>query len=128
MKNVLLLLLLVMIAACKVDDQDFTPTLQANAMIYNNNLPVDGCAEHISLMNTNGDETKTLLPTEATKVLLSNLLNTEIAKIPKGEYSGNLRFLVSVKYRTTSEKGELLCGWGRKSTVERIEIISITKK
>ncbi len=128
MKNLLLLLLITVMAACKVDDQESVLALEANAIVYNNNLPVDGCAEHINLIDPKGDVMKTYLPTEATMPLFSKLLNLEIAKIPKNEYSGNLNFEVLLKYRITSQKGELVCGWGKKSIVERIEIISITKK
>lgn len=121
---------MVMIVACKVDDKsnETFPIIEANAILYNNNLPVDGCAEHISLIDSKGEEIKILLPTEASKPLFVNLMTIEIAKLPKDTYSGNLHIPVILKYRETQQKNELVCGWNKKSMVEQIEIISITKK
>ena len=118
------------ILACKVDDNsnDTSPIIEANAILHNNNLPVDGCAEHISLIDSKGEKLKTLLPTEATKPLFVNMMNDEIAKLPKNTYSGNLNIPVVLKYRETQQKVELLCGWNNKLMVEQIEIIAILKK
>lgn len=130
MKTYFVILLITMITACKIDDNsnDTFPIIEANAILYNNNLPVDGCAEHISLIDAKGEEIKKLLPTEATESLFVNLMNAEIAKLPKDTYSGNLQIPVILKYQETQQKTELLCGWNKKSIAEKIEIISITKK
>lgn len=130
MKNYLIFLLVSMSVACQVCNKTSSnyPIIEANAILYNNNLAVDGCAEHISLVDKKGDEIKILLPTEATKPFFTNLMNAEIAKLPKDKYSGNLRFSVLLKYKETQQKGELVCGWNKKSMVEQIEIISISKK
>jgi hypothetical protein len=130
MKTYLIIILMAMFVACKVDDKsnDTFPIIEANAILRGNNLPVDGCAEHISLVDNKGDEIKKLLPTEATNSLFVNLMNAEIAKLPKDTYSGNLNIPVTLKYRETQQKTELLCGWNKKSIAEKIEIISITKK
>ncbi len=130
MKTSFVIILMTMIVACKIDDNsnESFPIIEANAILYNNNLPVDGCAEHISLIDSKGEEIKTLLPTETSKPLFVNLLNVEIAKIPKDMYSGNLQIPVILTYRETQQKAELLCGWNKKSIVEAIDIISITKK
>jgi hypothetical protein len=119
-----------MLDACKVDDKsnDTFPIIESNAILYNNNLPVDGCAEHISLLNAKNEEIKILLPTEATKPIFMNLMNEAIAKLPKDTYSGNLNIPVMLKYRETQQKSELLCGWNKKLMVEQIEIINITNK
>ena len=127
MKISLILLMISMMVSCQISE-NANPIIEANAIVYNNNLPVDGCAEHISLIDLKGDEIKSVLPTEATKAIFTDLLNTEITKIPKDTYSGNLRIEVLLKYRETQQKAELLCGWNKKSMAEQIEIISITKK
>lgn len=124
-----IIMLSVLLNTCSADtDENATPLMEANAIVFNNNLPVDGCAEHISLIDTNGDKIKDVLPTEASNTLLKNLLNTEIAKLPANTYTGNLKVSVVLQYKTTQEKGELICGWGSKSSVDLIEIVNITKK
>jgi hypothetical protein len=131
MKSYLMMMLSVaMMSACTVDDKtaDTSPIIEANAILYNNNLPVDGCAEHISLLDTKGEQLKVFLPTEATKPLFTKLINAEIAKLPANTYTGNLNIPVSLKYRITQQKDELMCGWGKKSVVEQIEILAIIKK
>lgn len=118
-----------MLETCtKIADEDTSPVIEANAIIFNNNLPVDGCAEHISLVDSKGDKIKDVLPTEASNAMFKNLLNAEIAKLPKDTYTGNIQIPVVLTYKTTPEKGELICGWGNKSTVEIIEIVNITRK
>ena len=130
MKTPSLILVILLLFACKVGDslENGTPIIEANAVIYNNNLPVDGCAEHISLVNEKGEFLKNYLPTEATRQIFSKLLDAEAAKLPNGQYSGNLQIPVVLKYRESQQKAELVCGWNKKSTVEQIEIVSITKK
>lgn len=130
MKKLMLILFSFILFACSnvVKEESTLPIIEANAVIFNNNLPVDGCAEHISIIDKNGDKIKDLLPTEATMATFKNLLDIEIAKFPKETYTGNIQIPVTIKYIETSEKGELLCGWGNKSIVERVEIVSITKK
>lgn len=130
MKTYFILFLMAVIVACKIDDNtnNTLPIIETNAILHNNNLPVDGCSEHISLIDSKGEKIKSLLPTAETKPLFMNLMNAEIAKLPKETYSGNLNIPVVLKYRETQQKAELVCGWNKKSMVEQIEIISITKK
>lgn len=124
-----IILLSILVNTCTKEAEDNTaPLIEANAIIFNNNLPVDGCAEHISLIDAKGDKIKDVLPTEASSAMFRSLLNAEIAKLPENTYTGNLNIPVILKYKTTQEKGELVCGWGNKSTVEKIEIVNITKK
>jgi hypothetical protein len=130
MKLIILIFTVVFISACTTDDTPNNSSfiIDADAILFNNNLPADGCSERITIVDTKGDEVKTVLPTDATKLLFKNLLDGEIEKIPEGTYSGNLQIPVKLKYKETKEKGELICGWNQKSTVEQIDIISITKK
>jgi hypothetical protein len=130
MKNTLLILLISMVSACEIDNQAdaSSPIKEVNAVFHNNNLPVDGCAEHISLVDAKEDLIKSVLPTDITKPLFAKLMDSEVAKLPADTYSGNLNISVVLKYKETQEKGELLCGWGHKSVVEQIEIISISKR
>ncbi|MFY7910381.1 MAG: hypothetical protein ACOVO2_12535 [Emticicia sp.] len=129
MKMLSIILLSVLVNTCTKESEDNTaPLIEANAIIFNNNLPVDGCAEHISLIDAKGDKIKDVLPTEASSAVFTNLLKAEIAKLPANTYSGNIQIPVILKYKTTQEKGDLVCGWGNKSTVEKIEIVNITKK
>jgi hypothetical protein len=129
MKILSIIILSIMLRTCTIiADEDTSPVIETNAIIFNNNLPVDGCAEHISLVNSKGDKIKDVLPTEASNAIFKNLLNAEIAKLPKDTYTGNIQIPVVLTYKTTQEKGELICGWGNKSTVEIIEIVNVTRK
>lgn len=129
MKMLSIILLSVLLKTCSTEaDENTAPLLEANAIIFNNNLPVDGCAEHISLVDAKGDIIKDVLPTEASSAVFKNLLKAEIAKLPANTYSGNIQIPIILKYKTTQEKGELICGWGSKSTVDIIEIVNITRK
>lgn len=129
MKMLSIITLSILLNTCSADtDENTAPLMEANAIIFNNNLPVDGCAEHISLIDSKGDKIKDVLPTEASNAMFKNLLNAEIAKLPENTYSGNIKIPVLLTYKTTQEKGELVCGWGNKSTVDIIEIVNITRK
>lgn len=128
MLSIILLSVLLNTCSTDADENNTAPLLEANAIVFNNNLPVDGCAEHISLVDAKGDKIKDVLPTEASSAVFKNLLKAEIAKLPANTYSGNIQIPIILKYKTTQEKGELICGWGSKSTVDIIEIVNITRK
>lgn len=129
MKMLSIITLSILINTCAaITEEDTRPVIEANAVIFNNNLPVDGCAEHISLIDSKGDKIKDVLPSEASNAMFKSLLNAEIAKLPENTYTGNIQIPVVLTYKTTQEKGELICGWGNKSTVEIIEIINIKQK
>lgn len=129
MKILLIIMLSFLVNTCTTDaEENKVPLIEANAIIFNNNLAVDGCAEHISLIDSKGDVIKSVLPTEASSAIFKSLLNDEAAKLPANTYTGNIQIPVVLTYKTTQEKGELICGWGNKSTVEIIEIVNITKK
>lgn len=129
MKILSVIILSIWVNSCTTDtDDNNAPLIEANAIIYNNSLPADGCAEHISLIDSKGDKIKDVLPSEASSAMFKNLLDTEIAQLPKNTYTGNFQIPVVLTYKTTQEKGELICGWGNKSTVEIIEIVSIKRK
>jgi hypothetical protein len=129
MKILSIITLSILLNTCSADtDENTAPLLEANAIVFNNNLPVDGCAEHISLIDSKGDKIKDVLPTEASNAMFKNLLKAEIAKLPENTYSGNIKIPVLLTYKATQEKGELICGWGNKSTVDIIEIVNITRK
>lgn len=129
MKVLSIIVLSILLNTCSAEsDQNTDPLIEANAIVFNNNLPVDGCAEHISLIDSKGDKIKDVLPTEASTVLFKNLLNAEIAKLPANTYTGNLQVPVVLTYKPTQQKGELICGWGNKSTVDIIEIVTIARK
>lgn len=129
MKMLSIITLSILINTCAaITEEDTSPVIEANAIIFNNNLPVDGCSEHISLIDSKGDKIKDVLPSEASNAMFKSLLNAEIAKLPENTYTGNIQIPVVLTYKTTQEKGELICGWGNKSTVEIIEIINIKQK
>lgn len=129
MKILSLAFLSILLRTCDTNtNEDKGPVTEANAIVFNNNLAVDGCAEHISLVDSKGEVIKTVLPNEASNAMFKNLLIAEIAKLPEGTYTGNIEIPVVLTYKTTQEKGELICGWGKKYTVDIIEIVNITKK
>ncbi|GAB2612215.1 hypothetical protein GCM10027035_05880 [Emticicia sediminis] len=129
MKILSIITLSILVNTCiSITEKDTSPVIETNAIIFNNNLPVDGCAEHISLIDSKGDKIKDVLPSEASSAMFKSLLNAEIAKLPENTYTGNIQISVVLTYKTTQEKGELICGWGNKSTVEIIEIVNIKRK
>jgi hypothetical protein len=130
MKNALLVSIISIFLSCTTStlEENTLPIIEATAIIFNNNLPVDGCAEHISFVDAKGEKIKDVLPTDASMKFFIDVLNVEINKVPKGNYTGNIQIEVNLKYKETNEKGELICGWGNKSVVDKIEIVSITKK
>ncbi len=124
-----IIMLSILVNTCTKETEDSAaPLIEASAIVFNNNLPVDGCAEHIAFVDAKGDLIKAVLPTAASSSMFKNLINAEVAKLPANTYSGNLEIPVVLTYRNTQEKGELECGWGKKTTVELIEIVKITKK
>lgn len=129
MKMLSIITLSILVNTCiSITEKDTSPVIETNAIIFNNNLPVDGCAEHISLIDSKGDKIKDVLPSEASSAMFKSLLNAEISKLPENTYTGNIQISVVLTYKTTQEKGELICGWGNKSTVEIIEIVNIKRK
>jgi len=125
--NLLFFLLSFIFLGCKLDKQS-APILEAKAIIYNNNLPVDGCAEHIYIEESDGNDGHSVLPDSLSRSLFYDILNKEIAQLPEDVYHGNLYIPVVIKYQKTSDNAELLCGWGKKTIVPQIKIVSIVKR
>ncbi len=123
----LLIILNLLCFSCRMEKASM-PEIASKAIIYNNNLPVDGCAEHIYLEEPEGKDSYAVLPDSSSRSLFYNILDTEIAQLPQDIYHGNLQIPVVIKYQKTSNNAELLCGWGKSNTVPQIKIVSITKR
>lgn len=90
---------------------EFTNALTARALL-NYALPVDGCDWSLQIAN------QIYVPSPAT--------------LPKVKAIGESRHgivqdSVTVRYRLTGRKVELLCGWGHKSVQEEIEVLEVGK-
>ncbi len=98
-------ILSVWVSSCTTDtDDNNAPLIEANAIFYHNSLPLDGCAEHISVIDSKGDKIKDVLPSEASSAMFKNLLNTEIAKLPENTHTGNFQIPVVLTYKITQKK------------------------
>jgi hypothetical protein len=94
------------------------------AKLKPNGLAYDGCDTHIQIKN--GDDFEMLKASEKTKALVEKIISDEQARLPKGEMVYNVDIMIS--YNKTNQKAELLCGWGKKSIVDEIEVVKISKR
>lgn len=127
MKKIKVALLLIVTIACQNNIENLTDTKEASAILRSNSLPADGCDEHIELVDAQGKTIMQCLPTDATKSLLSKTIQANLLSAPTPQ---NTFFAipVTIVYRETRETGELQCGWGKKLTLNKIEIVSFQKR
>ncbi|GAB3175408.1 hypothetical protein [Telluribacter humicola] len=118
--SLLVLLLFGLLMACQ-NEEDINPdgTIETNAQLVNN-LPVDGCEWHF--MINHGSHTTFYLPTKATAFRVETI----IATLPKT--GGAITSRVRIRYRPTSQKGQVQCGFGRIAEYDEIEIIEIRER
>jgi hypothetical protein len=120
---------LALLMACTTDDNaeikaanatasDVVATLKPNGLAY------DGCDTHILIKN--GNDYEMLKVSEKTKGLVEKIIQDEQKKLPMGEMVYNVSIVIS--YNKTNQKAELLCGWGKKSIVDEIEVLKIVKQ
>jgi hypothetical protein len=127
MKKITAAFLLIVAIACQNNIENLTDTKEANAFFRNNSLPADGCDEHIELVDAQGKTIMQCLPTDATKSLLSATIQASLVGVPAPQNTF-LEIPVTIVYRETRETGELQCGWGKKLTLNKIEIVSFQKR
>lgn len=99
-------------------------TAEVKAIIKPNGLAYDGCDTHIQI-EQNG-EMVMYVPTSSSKNLVDNIVKAEQSTLAQGEMLFK-PIPVLINYKLTGKKGELLCGWGKKSTLDEIEISKISK-
>lgn len=98
-----------------------TQTIETRARIVSN-LAVDGCEWHFEIMNQDSSGIPTFttyVPTRASEPRVK-------AAVPKYGTEDAYYFVdVEIKYRPTNEKRSIVCGFGKTSEVEVIEIVEI---
>ncbi len=121
MKNLIVLMSLLAWAGCdKTDTEISKDVVETRARIVNN-LAVDGCNWHFEVANTDSSTITTYVPTVASEPKVK-------AAVPKWGTEDAYSFIdVTIKYRLTTQKRTLECGFGHKSEVEAIEIDEISR-
>jgi hypothetical protein len=80
---------------------------------------VDGCDWHFEVWNADSTTITNYVPTRASEPKVK-------AAVPKFGTEDAYSFIdVDIKYRTSNEKRNLTCGWGKILEVEAIEIVDI---
>ncbi|ARK11266.1 hypothetical protein A6C57_13585 [Fibrella sp. ES10-3-2-2] len=129
MKKLLIVALLAVSATCQnqASVQAEFPVQETNAVIIGDQLPVDGCAAHIVLNNTTSSSDSRpfmRLPTEATRLLMDNVIKAEVAKQPTATlWMGSKE--VTIRYRETGKTAVLTCGWGARQEVKTIDLLEV---
>ncbi|WP_018621003.1 hypothetical protein [Spirosoma luteum] len=115
----LLFFSLLILPGCQQEStQNEGPVRTEAALIYENGLAYDGCAEHIQLLS----DSLLYRPTPATLPLLQKAL-TDIPRQP----TSNGR-AITIRFVNTGQQTTLECGWGKKSQVGELEVLEITKR
>ncbi|WP_247233104.1 hypothetical protein [Telluribacter sp. SYSU D00476] len=118
-RYVFILLLFGVFVGCQDKEVDPDGTIETNARLVNN-LPVDGCEWHF--MITHDHHTSFYLPSKST----AYKVETIIATLPRS--GGAITTRVRIRYRPTSQKGHVQCGFGRIAEYDEIDIIEIRKR
>lgn len=96
--------------------QNTDPNRTEAALLYENGLAYDGCAEHIQLLS----DSLLYRPTSATLPLLQKALAGTLSQ-PASRVRA-----VTIRFVNTGRQTSLECGWGRKSQVGELEVLEIT--
>lgn len=99
-------------------------TAEVKGIIKPNGLAYDGCDTHIQIEKDG--EMIMYVPTANSKNLVDNIVKTEQSTLAQGEMLFK-PIPVLISYSLTGKKGELLCGWGKRSTLDEISISKISK-
>ncbi|MFN8354800.1 MAG: hypothetical protein U0Y10_10150 [Spirosomataceae bacterium] len=97
---------------------DVTPTQQDEALL-SHMLYVDGCDWTLTLRR---DAAVSYAPNESSLSIIQSYVDQQ-GGFQFGVFSQN----VSVSYQPTNRKTTINCGWGRKETLDEIEIKAIKK-
>ena len=121
MKSILFLTTLLLWAGCQNSDKKIKGEVTQSRARIVSNLAVDGCAWHFEIANADSSTITTYLPTVASEPKVK-------AAVPKWGTEDAYFFTdVNLRYRVTSQKRTLECGFGHKSEVETIEIDEISR-
>ncbi|GAB3175366.1 hypothetical protein [Telluribacter humicola] len=119
MKLVITLFGLLAWASCQENEIPLENVVDSEATVVSN-LAADGCDWHIEVPS--GEQTYYYVPTKATEDKLKSAVE---AWKTENSYSFTP---ISIKYRATSGKQSVECGWGKKSEFTEIEILEVKKK
>lgn len=86
-----------------------------------NNLPVDGCDWHLSILT--GDHLDQYVPDVNSKSKVDQIIQSIQTVSPNGLYSSK----VEMTYKLTGTKSKVQCGWGKTLEMEELNIKSIKK-
>ena len=121
MKSILFLTTLLLWASCQNTDKEINAEVIQSCARVVSNLAVDGCTWHFEVANADSSTITTYLPTVASEPKVK-------AAVPKwGTEDAYFFTEVNLRYRVTSQKRTLECGFGHKSEVNTIEIDGISR-
>lgn len=101
-------------------DKEITTDIISSEAILRNNIAVDGCEWHITINQKN--EWVQFATSDASKSKVDAVISQ--ADGQNGVWSINIK----LDYKFTSKKKEIQCGWGKKQSMEEIEVVNIKKQ
>ena len=115
----LFIFLLLALSSCHRESSNGPyPEQTEAAVLFDNGLAYDGCAEHIQLLS----DSLLYRPTEATLPIFQKAL-TDIPHEPNSNIHA-----VTIRFVKTGQQTALPCGWGRNIPVGELDVLSITKR
>lgn len=118
MKPLVIALMFTLLTGCQTRSTNAVyPVETQAALIFENGLAYDGCAERIQLLS----DSLLYVPTQATLPVLQKALSD----IPPNPNT-HLR-TVTIRYVRTGQPTILYCGWGSKQEVPELKVLAITK-
>ena len=112
------LLILIFVLGCSSRTAVDGPERTEAALIFENGLAYDGCAERIQLLS----DSLFYGPTSASLPILQKALND----IPRSQ-NGPSR-AVTIRFLKTGKRTTIPCGWGGKLEADELDILEITKR
>jgi len=120
MKYSMVLLWCLMVLACSKDGGENTDGYLTKEALLVNHLAVDGCGWHFSV--TTGDANGQFAADETSQ---GNQVEPFIQSL--SSQNGLYSIKVEITFKLTQNKRDVQCGWGKKTSMDEIEIKGIKK-